>query len=892
MGQPTILKLGRWTTSTDVFSAHPASPTGAIIDLNDSVVFNILDTSSEGKGMGLEWDAPRPTVYDVGNPRSIGRSVVRRQYDTNRASFRVSLVWLGVGSSYSTWVTNLHNLVQTLEGITPQQPAALQFQPSGGSTLQYFDVLEGHLAQRYAELLYLQQIDDEVVIEFTCKPFLRGARCVLANGISNPGFEVPGNLGVQVFADTFANSNAYTTYTGAAPTVASNVMTIALNAGVTFGSPVWSAINNWQLRFKAATGMNVFFMLHRVDANNQLRLNIALTQIQLQHIVAGTANILATATPTLTNGTFYWLQMTQFPATPGFAPILQATLYNDSAGVVGSAVASGAVGPVAAHDSVTALIGQPAIEADGAALSIGGNFSGVHLVQLFGPGGWAFTSQNGSPTGVCSGAWDGTRLDFGMSGNATLGAQTYGGAPVTSVGAARVTLPPAGSVNALWATYNGGPPAGTSAIPISAPGNVVKFSAWTITSGLAASGSVQLYLQEWNASGANLRATQAAVLTGNQASWTQMSGSVTTGASTAYVSLQLLVVDGTANSANATVWFDNVQCWDSTRTGMTSMPYCEMSFPQTPAQLMVSGVLGDVKAPAIHAIGVYLGSWSPGQTGTIYCGRRALVTPSMLMVGVTPPGATPALDSTKYGGFTTAQNPGPLAYSAVVEQGVYHLLTLVKTGNASPTVVLIQPDIVELSNGVDVGRSQGTGVFPFTAQNTWTLADTGQVNLPPYPLSSLADNTKISGTASTTSSGSGGSQLTANWVALLPVDAETGVFILGSNANNTAITAQWFYVYWDGLALSAPHSVETASLPNPSHAASFPVNASWAFQKEYGVSNLGDASPLLDPALTTTVGGTLWRGVNQFTVIAADNAAAIWPATVEITYSPLYLYPL
>src|SRR6185437_5954061 len=109
--------------------------------------------------------------------------------------------------------------------------------------------------------------------------------------------------------------------------------------------------------------------------------------------------------------------------------------------------------------------------------------------------------------------------------------------------------------------------------PVAAAGNVIAASAWVKTSGLAGSGSVALTVREWDASGASLRQTTVQTLTGNQANWTQLSGTVTTGVNTAFVDVILLAMDTTSASANAIIWFDNAQCWNQTTTGQSSMDY-------------------------------------------------------------------------------------------------------------------------------------------------------------------------------------------------------------------------------------------------------------------------------------------------------------------------------
>lgn len=96
-------------------------------------------------------------------------------------------------------------------------------------------------------------------------------------------------------------------------------------------------------------------------------------------------------------------------------------------------------GPQPTFDAVTALSGKPALWAAGtAALAVGGPkvINPTQYVALFGPGGWLFVPTNGT-----TGAWEGAGLSS---------ANTYPNGPVSSFGAARIDLPPSGTVNAFW----------------------------------------------------------------------------------------------------------------------------------------------------------------------------------------------------------------------------------------------------------------------------------------------------------------------------------------------------------------------------------------------------------------------------------------------------------
>src|SRR5260221_13716705 len=118
MGAPSTVQLGQTNTITDVFGAHPGSPTGAVIDLNDGITFSLVEPSgSEGLGGAFDWGKPAPQVYESGNARTIGKAVQRRNYGENR-KLLLHIFW-GIGSSWATWNTAIHNLVKTLEAIGP-----------------------------------------------------------------------------------------------------------------------------------------------------------------------------------------------------------------------------------------------------------------------------------------------------------------------------------------------------------------------------------------------------------------------------------------------------------------------------------------------------------------------------------------------------------------------------------------------------------------------------------------------------------------------------------------------------------------------------------------------------------------------------------------------------
>jgi hypothetical protein len=899
----TTLKLGWTNPLTDAFGAHPLL--GPVLDLNDGAVFCL--TTPEG----LALSAPRKSVTLTGNPRTQGERAVRALYQHNREA-TISLI-LGPGASYAALIASVRSLVAWLDA-PPASPIAVQWQPPNAQAPVYLDVVAAAHTIPADEGDWLRLQLEPIEIVLVVRPGLRGDRVWLQNLVVNPGFEAPSGPGVLVFSDSFANTNAYSVQAGAAPAVAGNVMTIPNGGRVAFGSPAWGAINAWYVRFQYVSGAVPDFYLHFTDVNNFLDCYVGSTTLTLRQVVGGTVHTLGTsnAYTALTNLGWYWLLLTQFPSVPGNAPDVQAVLYSDNAGAVGSQITF--LGPVPTYDGVTALVGQPQIGVSGNSLPIGGAYGGVHTVALFGPGGWQFDGNNGS--GSCSGAWDGASGPEGRSGSGA--ANTYAGGPATSFGAARIDLPPAGTVNTFWTHYNGGSPAGSWAIPLQAGGDVLAASAWVRSSGLSGTATIALQVYEYDASGTFLRQTTLQQVTGNQASWTHLAGTVTTSGGTSFVSVFVNVVETTAGgSANGTVWLDNVLAYDQTATGMTSMPYCELRFPQSPAQLLVSGLMGDMPAPAFLALGTYLASWAPGNFLVYALGRRGaananarLVAPS---VGAYATGSSPqsvaVLDSSSYGGYYISAsvggggwNPRGFSPTGADEPGMYHLLARMLTtqaagnlGNVEVRVVTQQRSLAWYGNstGSDiVGSYYGPYVYPFSASSTWTVCDAGQAVLPPWPAGALTDPSQLYLTPrpNTADLTSGGSTLRCGWQLLLPIDGSLLVGVINNPSNGPlTVTAQWLWSYFDGLLMqrggpndvpSQSYSVEAAPLLNAAHSGG---GAGTTGSGAINVNSGADPMLLVDP----TLGG----GVNQLAGYITDSTADVLPLVAEIAYTPLYLYP-
>ena len=912
----TTLKLGWTNPLTDSFGAHPVL--GPVLDLNDGVSFTLVSPD------GLDLPAPRRTVVQGGNIRSQGERASRAIYRTNREAIAQLIV--GPGASYSALVSSIRTLVSWLSA-PPSSPITLQYQPFNASSPVYLDVVAAAHDIPADESDWLRLQFEPIEIAFIARPGMRGDRQTLQNLVCNPGFELPSGPGVTVFNDSFANANAYKLLAGSAPTVAGNVMTIQSGSTLLFGSTVWSAINLWQVRFNYFNGLSFFFYPHYKDGNNHLQVFYGGTTLFLTHVVGGTGHDLASGALTLANSTYYWLQVTQHQTCPGDAPAVTVTICADNAGAPGSALLT--LGPIATYDAFTALNGQMGFQCSGGNLLVGGNFANVHIVALFGPGGWPVIGNTG--TGLVTGAWE---TGFGsptIGAPATLPASTAGpgsaanGGPVQSFGALRFDLPPAGTVSASWVNYNGGTltPPNAYPIPVASAGDVFGVAFWVKTSGLSGTAITRIVVNEYDVNGTFLRQSTVGSQTGNIASWTRQSGTVTTGANTAYLALSLQVADATAGaSASGMVWFDNVQCWDQTTTGLSAMPYCELRQPQSPAPLLVSGILGDLPAPSYLALGTYLSNWPLGGTLQYAVGRRARADAAAQgqMVGLccgwfstnASPTSTPILDAASWGGefarttVTAGWNPRPVSPRSSDEPGGYHMLcrflsqqAVGNLGNVEVRAVTQQRSQCwygQLNLSDQLGTYYGPYSYPLTQSNVWTLVDAGQVALPPFNAGALTDPTQTYLTphpqwADLTS---GGSVCEVTWGALLPVDGSLVYGILNNPSNAYgAIAAQYVWAYLDGLLVNRAgvgdgpawtYSVESAPAPNPAHAGGGPGTGNT------GVINVNSgADPYLtvDPTLELSGQG----GVNQMVGYIADQNAAVLPFFGEIRYSPLYLYP-
>lgn len=671
-----------------------------------------------------------------------------------------------------------------------------------------------------------------------------------------------------------------------APAVTSNTMLIPTNGWQSFGSPNWLGINEWQLRFRYTSGMTAILYASYQNSSNYLECSISQAAISVVNNVAGTVTTPGTSAMHLVPGVYYWLRFTNFPAANGGSGGVSAQLYGDNAGAVGSGVANIVYVGLSSN-----FAGTLQMHATGAALGVGGNFAGVNAVYLFGPGGWLFTSTG---TGQASGAWD-------------TSAGTPTGVPVTSFGAARVDIPPVGTLNATWNLYNGGATSTVPAIAATAS-TAYSFAAYVKSWGLSVTASLLMFITEYDGSGNSLRNGTVQTLTGNQASWTQLAGQYTTGAGCVYLDIALQVTD-TAASAGGTVWWNNVQAWNVTATGQATMPYCEMRFPQSPATVVLSGVLGDLAAPCAFAFGTYFASWANGSTLNWYFGRRSQPNVNLQamtqIAALTTSTPTAVLDPTSWGGFyaKSATTTGtPQIYNALpvqtadVLKGAYHLLyrTLCTqtTGN-----------IGNVTGGTNQweGPAGPTPVYTYflgygpsmpilSAGNTWTVVDGGQINIPYVNSGALRDLTQVSTSSivflhDTTG---GGSAFQVNWTAILPVDGDILLGLLNNPSNAVSVPTSWVWAYADGLnPLGAAwlRSVETYSTPNELTAVGGIGTQTTGY---ISINPTGDAYLMVDPNQRIN---TLGTNLNQIVGILTDNSGDVLPLYTEIRYFPLYLYP-
>lgn len=721
-------------------------------------------------------------------------------------------------------------------------------------------------------------------------------------------------------------------HSGASGTLA-NAMSVPNGATLGFGSSAWGAIQTWQVRFRWVEGLILDAYVHYTNANNALLVAaggnpISGHTLSITQVIGGTSHQLASSAITPTSGGYYWLVVTQFPAPPGVPPYVQAALYYDVEGVAGSQVGGTIAG--ATFDAVTALAGTAAIAASGAALVLGGqgNSAGAgQQVSLFGPGGWKFHGNAGAAP--ASGAWDGSVAGAPTSTNtpgtntATVGATNSGNlglvqVPVTSFGSARIDAPPTGGWLGNWQTGDSTSlvTLQQSAMAVAAGGHVLNFTGMLRATGNGAGYSALLTVLEYDNTGAQIASTSHTIASGSASlsSWTAWSWTLTTNASTSYVAVQYKASDSTSSSAGSSTWYDNVCCWDQTATGQGagSMPYCELRFPSSPAQLLVSGLLGDVEAVAAISLGTWETSLPTGASLALALGRRGTYgagAGAKLVGACYTIGAPMVLDSSAYGGYypayssTQTANYRWFAANPTDEQGFYQVVTRAQTslaggvlGNLSARVFAAQVVGPVTGSSTVLAAYYGPYVtMPLASSNAWGLVNVGPLWVPLFPIGALTDLTQygLDVTSQFVDQTDAATAEKGNWQLLLPADGPllSGSFNNPSNAPG-AITNSWVWSYIDQLAMqfgSSPsmwsYGTTTAALPSPSTGAGGAGTAGSGYPN---VNPTSDAGLTLDPQLPSSGGAA--AECNQLAGYISDGSGDVLAMYGEIAYSPLYLY--
>ncbi len=411
------------------------------------------------------------------------------------------------------------------------------------------------------------------------------------------------------------------------------------------------------------------------------------------------------------------------------------------------------------------------------------------------------------------------------------------------------------------------------------------------------------------------------------------------GATTAYLEVMLRSYDATANeSAGGTIWFDNAQVWNAAALGnnQTSMPYCELVSPQAPVQWLLSGLLGDLPAPAYVALGVYLASWPTSSVLNVALGRGAQSSATARLVGnstgfnLAGGGVTSLLDPASYGGWYVATAPGsggwnPRAFSPLAsdQPGVYHLLARLLTqetggnvGSVEVRVDTMQRQTAWYGQGGDVtsladllGSYYGPFSFPFTQGNTWTVVDAGQAQLPPFAGGALSDPTQtyLTPRPQIADLASNSVLAQASWQLLLPVDGSLVLGVVNNPSNGPfTVAGQWLWNYVDGLLVNRAAqggggdgpawtlSVEASSVPNPAHAGGGPgTQGTGSINANSGADPYLTLDPTASQVLPNGGGPNTPGAVNVLAGYISDGTASgnVGAIAGEVRYSPLYLYP-
>ena len=175
------------------------------------------------------------------------------------------------------------------------------------------------------------------------------------------------------------------------PTILNNSVSFptASNSGMTAGHSDWTDITGW-VRFFSGTGATLYIYIRAVNnlgaPFTYLRVPIisgTAIQIRKQINSGGDFAVSPPSVATVLANTWYWLQYSAVGTT------YTATLYNDNAGVLGTAVAGGSVSGIASDPQLSnALIGLQG-QGGTTACQVGGAFANVFYITGPVPQGWS-----------------------------------------------------------------------------------------------------------------------------------------------------------------------------------------------------------------------------------------------------------------------------------------------------------------------------------------------------------------------------------------------------------------------------------------------------------------------------------------------------------------------
>ncbi len=825
-------------------------------------------------------DQPQKAIARGFNMRTPGEYISKQQYKNRHIQASVNIR----GANTTALLATVRSLIAAIE----QPPYYLKVQLPSGAQYSYIQVRAVTYTIPSDTMAILAGALHTISIDFECDPFFLGDWVTLQNVLMNPGFEAPATNPVTVFLDALNNADAYTVALGTAPSVSANAMTIPVSTCLTFGSPAWRS-GIWTFLFTAASGMDMVFGANFTNISNLLGVTLTQTSFNVTQIINGINDTAQTAAISLTAGAEYWLQVYEFPVFNGAPAQITATLYTNNSGNLGTQVATiTGMSFIAAYSGLSCLWNR----AGSQTLVIGA--TGVSgSVQLFGPGGWWWNGGSGS-VGICAGAWEQTV------------ANTFSGGPVSSLGAFRIELPASGMWMCTLTNANLASAAqiAATASPV-APNMEYSLSFWMLAPNVGNNCYIESVVNLYDISGNYISSIVLTEQLGKTAAWRQTVASYTTPSNAYYCAFQIEMFDSvSAESPSATIWIDNGQMYAG---AANSVPYCELRFPAGPAQLLVSGLLGDVAAPGTLAIGGLPagGSLQPNSIFTAYVGRRQYAAQQTRII-------TPAL-CTSQDGFLQQQMAYPSAlggyiaafagassnYSAVFVPaslqeytGTYHLFCRALMQDSTYSTRTLQGGAYEAKNYWGgspqqiLGLAQTAAITPFTAQNTWQIIDCGVLTLPPFPKSDQIQLTHVEGLPYVQSTNAQFG-MWVDWLALLPVETELIALTFQNPASSSAVSG-WVWLYVDGsqpTQKSVSWSIEVTAAPNMQLSGGGPGTMQ---QTSPSVIATADESLLLDPTITTPSGIS---GVNQYIAFISDSAANVLNVVCELGYAPRYLYP-